>query len=401
MLSPNPLFLLCALLLCLPLAIVFTTTPNTKHTTHPTTPIILNIPKNNINIPQKFSKKRTTPLIHNTPKNNLSIPENLNKKLSLAPSGSRMPPSLLLPYLYKDYDDALLKAATRVNERPTRPNKTAFMFITTVPLPFAPLWESYFNQTSKNLFNIYVHADPTFSYDPPFSGVFHNRVIPSKPTKRHTPTLVAAARRLLAHALLHDSSNSIFVLLTPSCIPLHSLNFTLHALHRRRKSFVEILLNETTQYDRWAARGVHAMLPEVRFEEFRVGSQFWALTRRHARMVVSERVLWRKFNVPCERWYACYPEENYFPTLLNMWDPRGCVHATLTHVNWTGRWDGHPRTYEAWEVGPELIRGMREETPKYGDGGDGERDPFLFARKFAPDALQPLMRIANDVIFSD
>ncbi|KAL2318075.1 hypothetical protein Fmac_031951 [Flemingia macrophylla] len=378
MLSPNPLSLLCALLLCLPLAIVYTTT---KHTTSTDTPIILNTPINNISISEKF-----------------------NQKLSLSPTSMptrSMRPSLLLPYLYTDYDDELLKAATRVAERPTRPQKTAFMFITTAPLPFAPLWELYFNQTSKNLYNIYIHADPTFSYDPPFSEVFHDRVIPSKPTRRHTPTLAAAARRLLAHALLHDPSNSVFVLLSPSCIPLHSLNFTIHALHSRGKSFLEILVNEPTQYDRWAARGPHAMLPEIKFNQFRVGSQFWALTRRHARMVVSERVLWRKFNVPCELWYACYPEENYFPTLLNMWDPRGCVHATLTHVNWTGRWDGHPRTYEAWEVGPELIRRMRRETPKYGDGGDGRRDPFLFARKFAPDALRPLMRIANDVIFRD
>ncbi|KAK7311064.1 hypothetical protein RJT34_08954 [Clitoria ternatea] len=363
MLSPNPLSLLCALLLCLPLAIFFTSI-------HPT-PIILNKP---MPIP-----KSTSILKHPNKKSQEEIQD--------------------------QHDELLFElATTHTNPKPIRPNKIAFMFLTTKPLPFAPQWESYFNQTPKNLFNIYIHADPTFPYNnPPFSGVFFNRVIVSKPTKRFSPTLVAAARRLLAHALIHDPSNSIFVLLSPSCIPLHSFNFTYHALLcSGGKSFIEILAHEVGSYDRWAARGPHAMMPEVKHEEFRIGSQFWALTRQHAWLVVSDRVLWRKFNVPCMRLDTCYPEENYFPTLLNMWDPEGCVAATLTHVNWTGSVDGHPRTYEAWEVGPNLIRRMRLGIPRYGKGnGDGRSDPFLFARKFAVDALQPLMTIAHDVIFRD
>ncbi|KHN45245.1 hypothetical protein glysoja_048990 [Glycine soja] len=411
MLSPNPLSLLCALLLCLPLAIFFTT--DTTHTAT-TTPIMFHIPMplpRNISIQENPNKNLTSlsPLL-----SSLNIQDDKPHKVTTRVKGRPIKPNqkqlstLLLSSLpsplRQNPDDALFKAAMRVKSKPTRPKKVAFMFLTTKPLPFAPLWESYFNQTptSKNLFNIYVHADPSFSYHAPFSGVFSNRVISSQSTRRFSPTLSAAARRLLAHALVDDMSNSVFVLISPSCIPLHSLKFTYHVLLRQGKSFVEILANEETAYDRWAARGPHAMLPEVRLEECRVGSQFWALTRRHARLVVSDRVLWSKFDAPCVRFDSCYPEENYFPTLLSMWDPQGCVPATLTHVNWTGRVDGHPRTYEAWEVGPELIRRMREDRPRYGDGNsDGRSDPFLFARKFAPDALQPLMRIANGVIFRD
>lgn len=151
------------------------------------------------------------------------------------------------------------------------------------------------------------------------------------------------------------------------------------------------------------------MLPEVRLEDFRIGSQFWVLTRKHARLVVSDRRLWSKFSLPCVRLDTCYPEENYFPTLLSMRDPRGCVPATLTHVDWSGRSDGHPRTYEAFEVGAELILSLRSDGPRYGDaeinGSDlsvsQRRDPFLFARKFSPDSIEPLMSIARDVILKD
>lgn len=159
------------------------------------------------------------------------------------------------------------------------------------------------------------------------------------------------------------------------------------------------------------------MLPDLPFEDFRIGSQFFVLTRKHARMVAGDGRVWAKFKMPCLEEDTCYPEEQYFPTLLNMKDPRGCVHATLTHVDWTGRDDGHPRTYNATEVGPGLIVGFRRDRPRYGDEEDDDvtmmlmngsdssvrrrRHPFLFARKFSPDSVGPLLSIARDVIFKD
>lgn len=375
LISPTtPLSLICALLLCMPLAIVFTVTSPTN--------IRLQISKS-----PKSSATRT------------------HQKLNLTPL-SRPPPPLPLD------DNSLFRIAARVNSRPPRfkKPKIAFMFLTTTPLPFAPLWEHFFKRAPKSLYRIYVHADPRFPYEPPFSGVFAQRVIHSKPAERFTPTLISATRRLLAHALLDDPLNSMFALLTPSCIPLHSFNFTYRTLAMSKKSFIEILDNEIGAYDRWAARGPDAMLPQVSLEEFRIGSQFWVLKRKHARLVVGDQRLWSKFKLPCERWDTCYPEENYFHTLLNMRDPGGCVPATLTHVDWSGRFDGHPVTYNASEVGPDLIWSLRQDRPRYGDEvginasdwSDSQRhDPFLFARKFPPDAIEPLMSIASDVIFRD
>ncbi|PQM38698.1 uncharacterized protein Pyn_05330 [Prunus yedoensis var. nudiflora] len=375
MLSPTPFSLICAVLLCLPLTIIFTITSPTATTT--------------TTIPTQISQ---------SPK-----PTKTYQKINLISP----PKSLPLD------DDSLFRLAARVNSRPPRSDrpKIAFLFLTTTPLPFSPLWERFFNQTPKTHFSIYVHADPRFPYDPPFSGVFAHRVIPSRPAQRFTSTLISATRRLLAHALLDDPKNAMFALLSPSCIPIRSFNFTYQTLARSKKSFIEILDNEIGAYDRWAARGEDAMLPQVKLEEFRIGSQFWILKRKHARAVVGDHRLWSKFKLPCQRWDTCYPEENYFPTLLNMRDPGGCVPATLTHVDWRGRFDGHPRTYEASEVGPDLITSLRNDRPKYGDekeSGNGSdwsvterRDPFLFARKFPPDAIEPLMSMANDVIFKD
>ncbi|CAI9096645.1 OLC1v1032838C1 [Oldenlandia corymbosa var. corymbosa] len=434
MLSPSPFSLLCALLLCLPLAIIFTTTTPPSTTTSATTEtpsaaVVIScttttITGNSNNNNNSIRIRPLSALILPTPTTSQK-PQEVTKDANFSSSTASFTDSTAAQNETEvDYNDEedneLFRLAGRVNSNPElspgKRKKVAFLFLTTSPLPFAPLWELFFNQTPRNLYNIYVHADPSGSgYSPPFRGVFGNRVIPSKPTRRHTPALIAAARRLLSRALLHDKSNYMFALLSPSCVPLHSFNFTYNFLTKSGRSFIEILKDEPGAYDRWAARGEEAMLPEVKFENFRIGSQFFVLKRKHARAVARDKKLWSKFKLPClsTSLGACYPEEHYFPTLLNMVDPGGCVPATLTSVDWNGSFAGHPRMYHGAEVGPELIWELRNREPRYGgsSGGGGgptngsdlvrRRDPFLFARKFSPDSLGPLMSIADDVLFKD
>lgn len=143
------------------------------------------------------------------------------------------------------------------------------------------------------------------------------------------------------------------------------------------------------------------MLPEVPFHEFRVGSQFFVLARRHAVVVVRDRRLWRKFRLPCVVGdEPCYPEEHYFPTLLSMEDPNGCNGFSLTRVNWTGCWDGHPHRYAPSEVSPELVFRLRESSESKKNNYSNFLS-YMFARKFSPECLEPLMDIADDVIFRD
>jgi hypothetical protein len=294
--------------------------------------------------------------------------------------------------------------------------KIAFLFLTNSDLYFAPLWEKFFNRSDRNLYNIYIHADPTVKVNPP-GGVFEDRFIAAKQTQRGTATLISAARRLLATAMLDDFTNLLFALISQHCIPLHSFKFVYSTLIKDSKpsqlaqlfrfqfptgsnqspdleyrSFIEILSNESTLHDRYNARGKNVMMPEIPFDQFRVGSQFFILTRRHADVVLRDRRLWRKFRLPCINKESCYPEEHYFPTLLSMEDPKGCTHYTLTRVNWTGSVNGHPHTYRPPEVSPELIYKLRQ---------SNHTNSYLFARKFSPDCLKPLLDMAENVLFGD
>nr|ALO20337.1 hypothetical protein [Momordica charantia] len=236
--------------------------------------------------------------------------------------------------------------------------KIAFLFLTNSDLHFAPLWNRFFPNNS-DLYNIYVHADPSINITRP-DGPFLGRFIVSKRTYRGSPTLISAMRRLIATALIDDPANAYFALLSQYCVPLHSFSYVYNSLFSsttfdftsseseltrrgvrlRFKSFIEIVSKEPHLWKRYTARGRFTMMPEVPFEKFRVGSQFFVLTRKHAVVVVNDRSLWRKFKIPCHSVDNCYPEEHYFPTLLSMMDPNGCTQYTLTRVNWTGTSNG-------------------------------------------------------------
>ncbi|XP_071732446.1 glycosyltransferase BC10-like [Rutidosis leptorrhynchoides] len=299
------------------------------------------------------------------------------------------------------------KPKSRIGSTNTKP-KIAFLFLTNTNLQFAPLWEKFFsgNQSSFNLFNVYVHADPTVKprVEIP-GGVFtQDRFIAGKQTRRGTATLISAARRLIATAILDDPSNQFFTLISQHCIPLHSFQYvysTLFELNSHQvaelrtlkyKSFIEIIDQDPNLWDRYNSRGEYVMVPEVKFDDFRVGSQFFTLTRKHAIMVVNERRLWNKFRLTCLKPHSCYPEEHYFPTLLSLVDLEGCTGYTLTHVNWTDSINGHPHTYYPNELSPELIYNLRR--------SDFKQD-YMFARKFSPDCLDPLMDMADKVILRD
>lgn len=329
-------------------------------------------------------------------------------------------PSLPIP-LSDEVDDLSLfnRAASLSNPSTfshlssTNPKlKIAFLFLTNSDIHFSPLWQRFFHDApSVNLYNVYVHADPSVNLTRP-KGVFEGRFISAKRTYRGSPTLISATRRLLATAIIDDPANAFFAVVSQYCIPLHSFRYvydslvtstsfdltqspsesTQYGVRLRYKSFIEIISKNRSLWKRYAARGRFAMMPEIPFEKFRVGSQFFVVTRRHALMVVKDRTLWRKFKLPCYRDDECFPEEHYFPTLLSMTDPNGCTHYTLTKVNWTGTVNGHPYTYRPPEVSPELIYRLRQ---------SNFSESYLFARKFTPDCLTPLMSIADSVIFRD
>ncbi|XP_065871907.1 glycosyltransferase BC10-like [Euphorbia lathyris] len=263
--------------------------------------------------------------------------------------------------------------------------KIAFMFLTYGSLPLAALWEKYF-EGHQGLYSIYVHPHPSYndSWDP--SSVFFRRRIPSQAVSWGTDSMMAAEKRLLANALL-DISNQRFILLSESCIPLINFKTTYDYLLNSNLSFVESYDNPKKP-----GRGRYnpEMSPYINITHWRKGSQWFEATRDLAIKIISDHKYYKLFQDYCLP--PCYFDEHYVPTLLNILYPELSSNRTITYVDWS-RGGPHPAKFGSDQITDEFLNGIR-----YGNecvyNGNTTKICYMFARKFKPDALEPLLRIA-------
>ncbi|KAM0893534.1 hypothetical protein ACQ4PT_025052 [Festuca glaucescens] len=300
-------------------------------------------------------------------------------------------------------DDELLWAASfearaAPPRRPSKQRKVAFLFLTRGPLPLAPLWERFFNGTSTGgngteLFSVYVHTTPGYRPDFPPSSPFHGRQVPSQATQWGRPSVVDAERRLLANALL-DLDNEHFVLVSESCIPLHRLP-TVHAyLTRSVHSFIQVIDDPGPD-----GRGrYHAgMAPDVSISQWRKGSQWFELRRSLAVFVVADGRYYPRFREVCRP--PCYVDEHYLPTVLTIVAPGSIANRSVTWVDWS-RGGAHPASFGTKDVREKFLERLvgKKEKKRCTDNADLEEPCFLFARKFAPSALQPLLELSSRIL---
>ncbi|GER53500.1 Core-2/I-branching beta-1,6-N-acetylglucosaminyltransferase family protein [Striga asiatica] len=301
------------------------------------------------------------------------------------------PPSTLLHHMNDTELFWRASFAPSIQSYPFERNpKIAFMFLTRGPLPLAPLWEKFF-KGNENLYSIYIHSLP--SYQPEFSSssVFYGRQIPSQVAEWGMMSMCDAERRLLANALL-DFSNEWFVLLSEACIPLHNFTIIYRYISKSHFSFMGSF-DEPGPNGR--GRYNPNMGPLVNLTNWRKGSQWFEIGRDLALKIVRDSLYYPKFEQFCRP--ACYVDEHYFPTMLTIESPRQLANRSLTWVDWS-RGGPHPATFGSGDVSEKgFFRKMRE-----GNSGCMHNDRhtslcFLFARKFAPSALDYLLGNSSEL----
>ncbi|CAL4897415.1 unnamed protein product [Urochloa decumbens] len=271
--------------------------------------------------------------------------------------------------------------------------KVAFLFLTAGPLHLAPLWEKFFAGAGSRteLYSIYVHATPGYSGPKKFprSSPFHRRHVPSKVVQWGEPTMFDAERRLLANALL-DPANDRFVLVSESCIPLFNFTVVYDYLTGSSHSFVNA-------FDDPGPGGLGryngALAPEVTPEQWRKGSQWFELARDLAVTVVADERYYPKFREHCRP--GCYVDEHYLPTVLTAVAPARIANRSVTWTDWS-RGGAHPATFGEGDIDEAFLTRLTTEvdqkTCEY--NGQPSQVCFLFARKFAPNTLKPLLKLA-------
>ncbi|KAL1293074.1 hypothetical protein HN51_053655 [Arachis hypogaea] len=280
---------------------------------------------------------------------------------------------------------------TRIKDYPfRRVPKIAFMFLTKGPLPMAPLWEKFF-KGHEQLYSIYVHSLPSYTPDFPPSSVFYRRHIPSQVAEWGMMSMCDAERRLLANALL-DISNEWFILLSESCIPLQNFSIIYRYISRSWYSFMGAV-DEPGPYGR--GRYEDSMAPEINISDWRKGSQWFEINRKLAIRIVEDSTYYPKLRDFCLP-HKCYVDEHYFQTMLTITMPHLLANRSLTYVDWS-RGGAHPATFGKDDIKEDFFRRIKvDQTCIY--NGQPTSTCFLFARKFAPNALEPLLDIAPRVL---
>ncbi|CAN6469906.1 unnamed protein product [Victoria cruziana] len=283
-------------------------------------------------------------------------------------------------------DEELFWRATfvpRIKKYPfKRLPKVAFMFLTRGHLPLYPLWERFF-QGQGGLYSIYIHSLPSYQADFPPTSVFYRRQIPSKEAEWGKMSMCDAERRLLANALL-DISNEIFVLLSESCIPMYNFTTIYTHLMKSKHSFLGAF-DDHGPYGRGRYNG--SMAPEVNITQWRKGSQWFEVNRKLALAIVEDVRYYPKFKKFCKP--HCYVDEHYFPTMLSIEAPQQLANRSITWVDWH-RGGPHPATFGGADITEEFLKGILDgHTCEYNH--QSSSICFLFARKFAPSALEPLL----------
>ncbi|KAL8249763.1 hypothetical protein R6Q59_006631 [Mikania micrantha] len=281
-------------------------------------------------------------------------------------------------------DDQLFEKAARVPRFIVYPSKVAFMFLTRGSLPLGLFWERFF-KGHDGLFTIYLHTSPDFNYEYPTSSVFYKRRIPSKHVQWGKPTMIDAERRLIANALL-DFSNQRFILLSETCIPLFNFTTIYNYLINANQSFLG-----SFDDPRRVGRGRYnkRMAPTITLQDWRKGSQWFEINRELAVQIISDKLYYHVFQDHCLP--PCYMDEHYLPTLVNKVCPRLTTNRTVTWTDWSGG-GSHPATFKKISITEAFLNKVRYESNCSYNGGNSSIC-FLFARKFHPSTLEPLLKI--------
>lgn len=203
-------------------------------------------------------------------------------------------------------------------------------------------------------------------------------------------SLVDAEKRLLANALL-DFSNERFVLLSESCIPIYNFPTVYKYLIGSAHSFVESY-DEASRYGR--GRYSRRMLPHIKLRDWRKGSQWFELQRALAIKIIADTKYYTLFRQYCHP--SCYPDEHYIPTYLNMFHGSLNANRSVTYVSWP-QLGPHPANFSACNITESFMQSLRVNgTCSY--NSEVTSICHLFARKFDPSSLEPLLNLSSSVM---
>ncbi|KAK4744219.1 hypothetical protein SAY87_010531 [Trapa incisa] len=297
--------------------------------------------------------------------------------------------------------------------------KIAFLFLARRNLPLDFLWSSFFEDADAANFSIYVHSEPDFVLDESTtrSRFFYNRQLRNSIQVVWGEASMVEAEKILFSAALEDPANQRFVLLSDSCVPLYNFSYIYKYLMHSQRSFVDSFID--AKEERYNPK----MSPSIPREKWRKGSQWIALIRRHAVVLVNDYEIisifknyckrrppvdasMGKLNIKLQKQNNCIPDEHYVQTLfaMNGVEPE-LERRTLTYTLWNqsstiNEKGWHPFKFSYADASPKRINEIKNIDHVYYETDHRTEwchsnttfvPCFLFARKFSQGAAMRLL----------
>ncbi|KAL0351032.1 UNVERIFIED_CONTAM: Glycosyltransferase BC10 [Sesamum radiatum] len=331
---------------------------------------------------------------------------------------------------------------------PSQKPKIAFLFIARNRIPLDMVWDVFFQGDAENRFSIYVHSRPGFLLNSATtrSTFFLNRQINDSIQVDWGEASMIQAERILLQNALTDPINERFLFLSDSWA-IYNFSYIYDYIMSASTSFVDSFAD--TKESRYNPR----MHPVIPVDNWRKGSQWVVLTRKHARIVVEDETVFPIFQLHCKasvsvilictilsskagcisqghngssflfslqtekpvdasKEHNCVPDEHYVQTLLAQKGlEREITRRSLTHSSWDlssskdpKRRGWHPVTYKLADATSTLIESIKGvdniyyETEYRREWCTSKGKPsqcFLFARKFTRPAALRLLNMVS------
>tara|TARA_Y100000389_G_scaffold189963_1_gene214284 strand:- start:4622 stop:6235 length:1614 start_codon:yes stop_codon:yes gene_type:complete len=225
--------------------------------------------------------------------------------------------------------------------------KVAFCFMSYGDIKHADLWEKFFNELEPDSYSIYIHPKEPSDV----KSIFKNHIIEDRlETEWGDISLVRATNRLYEEAL-KDEANKVAVLLSDSCIPIHSPNIIKDELLSKKENILSSMgnMDEQSRYEQIKNKTT------IKRHHFEKRSQWMSLTRE-----TIKEILEHDMTSAFDDIFA--PDEVYYPTMLNVLNIKW-TERPITFVNWNdislkGSSRLLPKTYEFISFGE--LKYMRD-----------------------------------------
>jgi len=230
--------------------------------------------------------------------------------------------------------------------------KVALLFLMVREHSQADLWGRLMRKESSR-FNVYVHNKEWIGH--PFFVLHTVKWRVNTTWMEH----LEAWRYLLRQALV-DMKNQRFVFLSDGCVPLRPMGEIYNILMSEKKSFVNY-------FRPWWPPGDNRDLVGIPPEHRWVNSEWVALNRKHAQMMIEDEVVVE--NVMRH----AHSSEAYPATLFSFYNALEgqVINRPITYVDFQRGADSHPYRFE--EATPENIAELRK----------AKKEGCLFARKIS------------------